>query len=440
MVGNLRWARPCSRGKLRRHALAPGSARANANMAAISLAEALARVLATPGGVMADESVPLSAAHGRHLAAAVIADEPWPTSDRSAMDGFALAAGAGLPSGSELQVVGESLAGHPFAGALPPGTAVRIMTGALVPAGADTVVPVEVTSGFASVRVTFTAAVQPGQNIRRRGSEVQPGQVLLPPGTRIRAAEIGALAVLGRTQVAVRQRPVVAILATGDEIVPVAQQPAAHQVRESNSWALAAQVTESGGVPLRLGPAADAAPPLRAELQNGLQADVLLTIGGVSQGTHDLVHGLLAELGVATIFHGIELKPGKPTLFGVARGHGRTTFVFGLPGNPASCFTVFDLLVRPLLQRLLGQQPLPPGCGHLGGARWRANARLQAVPVRLRAGADGRLQAELRPGSPSGDPFALLGADGYALLPANAQPDQLHTAGVVPYAAGTQLS
>jgi molybdopterin molybdotransferase len=405
----------------------------------IPFMEALRRVLAAPCGRMPAESVALARAHGRHLGEAVVSDVDWPATDRSAMDGFALCAGDGLPSGTRRRVCGESLAGRPFDGELPQQAAVRIMTGAVVPAGADTVVPVEQTSGFEGSDVELRAAVRAGLNIRRAGSELRAGQQVMAAGLRIRAAEIGALAVLGRSEVAVSRRPRVAIVATGDEVVSVDRTPLPHQVRDSNSWAIAAQVEESGAIAERLGVARDDADALAELLQQGLQADVLLTIGGVSKGTHDLVHGTLERLGVVAEFHGIDLKPGKPTFFGRTGGGGaRIVSVFGLPGNPASCFTVFDLLVRPLLLRLLGEEPAPPATRARLSGTFRPNARMQAAPAALRR-RESELVAELLPPSPSGDPFGLLGADGYALLPEDSRPETLTHATVVGYAAGGLL-
>jgi molybdopterin molybdotransferase len=379
-------------------------------------------------------SVPLAEAQGRYLAEAIVCPEAWPATDRSAMDGFAVAAPAeGLAAGVVLPVVGQSLAGHPFAGAVPAGAAVRIMTGAVVPAGASAVVPVEQTSGYGvapgqhGAQVTLLAAVRAGQHIRRAGSELAAGTVVLAAGRRLHAAEIGVLAVLGRTAVLVAEPVRVAIVATGDEVVPVEQAPLPHQVRESNSWALAAQVREVGGVPIRIGIAPDAEAPLRAALAAAAaEASVLLTIGGVSAGTHDLVPPALQSLGFAPQFHGVELKPGKPTWFGVRQGPG-APFAFGLPGNPASAFTVFDLLVRPLLLRCLGSEP--PGL-ELGlpplGAPWQANARLQAIPAALR-GTGAGLGVALAAPTPSGDPFGLLHGDVYALVPGQVRPGAVAT-------------
>lgn len=410
---------------------------------ALSLLEARTQVLQRSLGQPAVETVPLAEAHGRVLAQAVSAHGPWPTTDRSAMDGFAFAAGAaGLTAGTTLPVVGESLAGNPFPGALPAGRAIRIMTGAVVPAGADAVVPVEHTTGFEGAEVTVQVRVERGANVRPMGSELAAGTEVLTAGTRLRAAEIGVLAVLGSASVTVARRPVVAIVPTGDEVVPVEAEPLPHQVRESNSWALAAQIVECGGVARRLPVAPDEPAALRALLQDALTtADVVLTIGGVSKGSHDLVHGMLQELSVQQVFHGLDLKPGKPTFFGVRDAGPGARFVFGLPGNPASTFTVFDLLVQPLLRQLQGEvvaEALPNA--QPGGAPWRPNARLQAVPVRLVPDAAGALRAELVRPSPSGDPFGLLGTDGYVLVPPHQRHGEVATLPLVPGSGGARLS
>lgn len=393
---------------------------------AIELIEARRRVLAQARVLTGVERVPLAAARGRALAADLRTDGPWPATDRSAMDGFALVCGAaGQTAGAELPVVGESLAGAPFLRALRAGEAIRIMTGAVVPAGADAVAPVEQTSGFQGATVRLLADVRAGANVRKQGSECAAGALALAAGSVIRPAEIGVLAVLGCVDVAVRARPRVGIVATGDEVVPIDASPAPHQVRESNSWALAAQVEEAGGAPTRLGVAPDEVAALRALLQRGLAtSDVLITIGGISKGTHDLVHGTLQELGVRTEFHGLDLKPGKPTYFGVVDGEdGSRKWVFGLPGNPASSFTVFDLLARPLLHALQGRAPGDwTAMASAAGAPWQPNSRLQAIPARFGVDGDGRAIAALSSPSPSGDPFRLVDGDGYVLVAGQQQP------------------
>lgn len=388
------------------------------------------------------ERAALADAHGRVLASSIRTDGPWPATDRSAMDGFAMQVGdGGLEAGTTLPVVGESLAGKPFDGALQPGQAIRIMTGAVVPSGASAVVPVENTSGYEGSEVTVTEAVTAGANIRPMGSERDAGVEVLAPGRLLKAAEIGVLAVLGQHQVEVCRRPKVAIVATGDEVVPVEQAPLPHQVRESNSWALAAQVEECGGIAMRCGIAPDEVDGLRAMLEGALaEADFVLTIGGISKGTHDLVHQTLTDLGVQTEFHGIKLKPGKPTYFGVRENGEREQYVFGLPGNPASSFTVFDLLVRPALTRWHGGDPGSWGLRvPVGDTTWKKNWRMQAVPAQLVRGAEGRLSAVLAKPSPSGDPFSLLLGSCYALVPSDTARDQVDSIELSGGARGVDL-
>ena len=391
----------------------------------LSLREARAAVLCAASELETTEAVGLHEACGRVLAVDVRSAGPWPATDRSAMDGFAVVAGAaGIAAGATLPVVGESLAGRPFEAELIPGNAIRIMTGAVVPSGADAVVPVELTSGYAGARVTLVEGARRGGNIRLRGSELPEGAMVLRCGTRIRPAEIGVLAVLGHGQITVRRRPEVAILSTGDEVVPLEASPAPHQVRDSNSHALAAQVASAGAVPVRLGIARDTIEDTTERMVKGLATcDVLLTIGGISEGTHDLVQDRLIELGVQKVFQGIALKPGKPTFFGWRENAGRRQYVFGLPGNPASCFTVFDLLVLPLLQRILGESvgQLPAAGGALiSGAAFKSNKRLQAIPARIALCAGAQVEAELGAPKTSGDPFSLCAGNGYVLIPENA--------------------
>lgn len=401
----------------------------------ISLSEAFARLQQVTDTVMDFESVPLSEASGRRLVQDYDADTPWPSADRSAMDGYGVRAGsAGLDSGIALEVIGTCLAGHPFEGEVGDGQAIRIMTGAVVPSSIDAVVPVEHTSGYVEVGavVTVSKAAHRGDNIRPAGSEVAVGDQLLAGGTCLGPAEIGALAVLGIDQVPVFRRPVVAILATGDEVVPITSVPAIHQVRNSNAWALAAQIGAAGGEPRQDGILPDDPDGLRAGLTEALDtADVVLTIGGVSKGTHDLVHQVLAELGVDQSFHGVKLKPGKPVFFGTRHERGaagmempRRTYVFGLPGNPASVFTVFDLLVRPMLGWLTGEpigEP-PTVLARVAGQPFRKNWRMQAVPTSLHTDSSGQLVAELGSSKPSGDPFGLVGHSAYAMIPPDTEP------------------
>lgn len=391
--------------------------------------EVLARAWRCPDPL----DVPLADSLGHALAEDLRCEEPWPTADRSAMDGFALCAGDGVAAaGTRFRLRGAALAGHPFGEALGPGEAVRIMTGGVVPVGADRVAMVEDTDGFVdgATEVTLTGDVPRGANIRPEGSEVAAGSVVLRAGAWIGPAEIGALAVLGRTRVPVFRAPRVVIVSTGDEVVDVGESPELHQVRDSNSWALAAKVRALGGEAIRLGIVRDDRDALRAAFEEGLQADVLVTVGGVSKGTHDLVHGQFRELGVEPVFHGVALKPGKPTFFGVAQD--RQTAVFGLPGNPASSFTTFDLFVAPFLVRFGGGAVAPAQQVRLGGALPRRNRRAQAVPARLATTPDGVAEAVLAQVRPSGDPFGLLDADGYAVIPAGAEPAEIGPVAFLP--------
>ncbi|MBK8978250.1 MAG: molybdopterin molybdotransferase MoeA [Planctomycetes bacterium] len=405
----------------------------------VSLDEARRLVLAqarVPTDTCAE--VPLLDALGRTLARDVVATGPWPTTDRAAMDGFALRTdGTGARAGARFHVVGAALAGHPFAAALGAGEAVRIMTGGVVPAGADTVVRVEDSDGFGGAEVTISADVPAGANIRPQGSEVAAGARLLARGRRIAASEVAALAALGVVRVPVAAAPRVAIVSTGDEVVDVASEPAPHQVRDSNSWALAAKAIECGALPTRLGIVADEPAALRTALERGLAHDVLLTIGGVSKGTHDLVHGTLQQLGVERLFHGVAVKPGHPTFFGVREVAGAVRcLVLGLPGNPASSVTMFELLGAPLLRALAGAEPVVELRARAAGVRFRRNAREQLIPAALRVAEDGVLEAVLAALRPSGDPFGLLDGDGFARVPADADPAALREVRFVPYAGG----
>ncbi len=400
----------------------------------VTIDQARAVVLAEVRPCLAVETADLGDCRGRRLAADLEAEAPWPSTDRSAMDGFALATGpSGASVGQSFRVVGEALAGHPCTVELQAGEAARVMTGAVVPAGATTVVKVEDSSGYEHSPMTVQVAVPAGANIRYQGSEIAVGDRILAAGVRIRAAEIGALATLGQSRVAVFRQPRVAVIATGDEVVPVENTPASHQLRDSNSHAIAAQVAECGGRAERLGIIADTVTELGAAFTRAFEiADIVVSIGGVSKGTHDLVHPTLRDLGVEERFHGVAIKPGKPTFFGVFDGD-RRRYVFGLPGNPASCSTVFDLLVAPLLRRLGGGTDAACLAVRVSGAPFRPNWRTQAIPARLVSSAADGLEADLLAARPSGDPVSLAGGDGYVLVPAETDTGTLQVGEWVPY-------
>jgi molybdopterin molybdotransferase len=309
------------------------------------------------------EAVRLLRSPGRVLAEEVTADRDLPPFPRATRDGYALRAAdlARLPA--ELKVIGEIRAGSaldPKLGPVAPGCAAEIMTGAPVPEGADAVVMVEYTSHQGD-RVKVERAVAAGENVVPTGSEARKGEVLLARGTRMTPATIAAAATAGKAEVRVHLRPRVAILPTGDELVEIAAEPGAHQIRNSNSYSLAAQVEAAGGEPAQLAIAPDEREPLRRLLEEGLGSDLLLVTGGVSAGKHDLVEEVLGGLGAEFLFTGALIQPGRPVVFGRApqRTGGDAKPFFGLPGNPISTMACFELFVRPVLDALSGAQPAP---------------------------------------------------------------------------------
>jgi molybdopterin molybdotransferase len=294
------------------------------------------------------EEVPLAEADGRVLAAHAAADRDRPALDRSMRDGFAVRA-IDLPG--RLDIVGEVRAGERFIGELAAGQAVEIMTGAPIPAGADTVVMIEHTRREGG-RVVIPDAAEARQFINRRGCEAVAHEVLLRAGKRLDYTDIALLAAIGQTRVMVYRRPVVAIVATGDEIVEVQQIPEEFQIRNSNAWSLAAQVARAGGVPDILPVARDTAEHTRLAIARGLQADMLLLSGGVSAGKYDLVEKVLAEFGAEFYFDRVLIQPGQPLVFGRAAGK----FFFGLPGNPSATMVTFEIFARAALELVAGQE------------------------------------------------------------------------------------
>ena len=291
------------------------------------------------------EPVALANAARRVLAADVLADRAYPPVDRSIRDGFAVRT-ADLPG--SVKVIGEVRAGASFEGDVKAGECVRIMTGAPIPRGADAVVMVEHTR-FEGASMSTDRAPSPGEFINRAGCEAGAGEVVLRAGTVLRYPHIAMLATVGAAEVNVVRRPVVSILATGDEIVPVEATPREFEVRNSNSWALAAQVAEAGGVPRVLPVAPDDLDLTRARIEEALNADLLLLSGGVSAGEYDYVEVALAQLGAEFFFTRVKIRPGAPLVFGRARG----TFFFGLPGNPLSTAVTYAVFARAA-QELLG--------------------------------------------------------------------------------------
>ena len=330
----------------------------------IGVDEALSRVLAMAEPLPAI-TVPLLEALGLTTATAIVAAENVPPFRNSAMDGYAVRA-ADIASASSnrpvaLRVTADVAAGHPSSLTIGPGEAARIMTGAPVPDGADTVVRFEETDeGTAASsrdrsRVLVRAAMEEGSNVRLAGEDVRAGAVVLPSGTRLRPAEIGVLASLGHARVTVHRRPRVAILATGDEVVPCEATPGPGQIRDSNSHTLAALTRRCGGEPELLGIAHDRLEDVTARLAAAGEHDLVVTTAGVSVGDYDVVKQALQAVGSIALWQ-VNMKPGRPLAFGRI---GQAPFL-GLPGNPVAAVVSFELFARPLLRRLLGEREIAP--------------------------------------------------------------------------------
>lgn len=337
----------------------------------LTIDEALARVLENARPLPGEDVAVVDAA-GRVLAAAAEARVDLPPFPSSAMDGYAVRAG---DTPAALAVVAQSAAGRPSGVTLEPGQAVAISTGAVVPDGADAVVPVERTQRDGdSVEVEEIGL---GENVRPRGGDIAAGAVVVSAGATCGPAQLGALAAVGLETVRCARRPRVVVLATGSELRRPGEPLGPGEIYESNTVMLAAQLRRAGADAEVLGSVADDSDATRAALERGLDADVLLTSGGVSVGEHDLVRGLLAELGAVEVFWRVAVKPGKPVAFST-RGE---TLVFGLPGNPVSSFVGFELFVRPALAALQGAADPRPAFfpGRLGISLPRNEARDELV-------------------------------------------------------------
>jgi len=318
----------------------------------LSFEQALSEVearLAAASFVPAIEVVPLSQVWGRILAEDVNADRDYPPFNRSTRDGFAVHSEDVRHANSALTLAGEVRAGEYFKAEVKAGHCVAIMTGAPLPAGTDAVVMMEHTRTQGS-KVEIERPAASFENVVRKGSEAQAGKHILPKGRRLRVGEIGLLASVGKGNVAVYVRPRVAIIPTGDEIVPIEHKPEWYQVRNSNSAMLAAAVARAGGIPWEIGIGPDQKEALRGLIEKGLEADLLLLSGGVSMGKYDFVEDVLGDLGAEFYFQSVAIRPGKPLVFGRVQGR----FFFGLPGNPVSSFVTCNLFARPAIEALMG--------------------------------------------------------------------------------------
>ena len=317
----------------------------------LSVEDARARMLAavTPLG---GEQAPLDQARGRSLAAPITALRDQPPFDASAMDGWAVR-GADARAGARLAIAGESAAGRPHAGPLAAGQAVRIFTGAPVPAGADKVI-IQEDARRDGDHVVLNEVAAPN-HIRPRGGDLTAGEVVLRPGDLMDPWRIALAASAGAAVLTVARRPRVAILANGEELVPPGAAPAPWQIYESGSAGLAAMVAAWGGAPIRLAAAADDMDAIAQRLAD-VEADLIVTVGGASVGDHDLVKPACARFGLTLSVESVAVRPGKPTWFGTF-GDGRR--ILGLPGNPASAFVCAQLFLKPLVLALLGRPADP---------------------------------------------------------------------------------
>jgi len=429
--------------------------------------EHAAKVLATRIGLAATEAIDLLAARGRVLAEPIFADRDFPPFPRATRDGYAVRAADVKQVPARLQVIGEIKAGDSAEKfVVNPGQTVSIMTGAPLPAGADAVVMVEYTAEFphpnaaqnatlgwgtlgeqrdgpSGKSVEIRQSAKSGENFVPRAAEARAGQLLVERGRRLDHALIAIAASVGKSRVQVFQKPRVAVLSTGDEVVEIGTTPGPAQIRNSNSYSLAAQIEEAGGEAVRLPIAPDEPTCLRALIEEGFGCDLLLLTGGVSMGKYDLVEQVLAELKTEFYFTGSKIQPGKPVVFGscgagararvpaanpqhlrarapstIAQGRSAPQYFFGLPGNPVSTMVTFRLFAQPMIAALAGAQPEPLV---FLNAKLKSEVRTKVGLTRFLpaviSGEFATAEVELAAWQGSGDIAALAGANCYLVIP-----------------------
>ncbi len=325
-------------------------------MALLPVADALRRIAGSVEPVEA-QTLPLPQAASRVLAAPVHALRTQPPFPASAMDGYAVRAADAAAPGTRLAVIGQAAAGHPFAGRVGPGQTVRIFTGAPVPEGADAVLIQENARPAGPSAIETAAAIAPGAHVRRAGLDFVKGDLLLEAGRSLDAAALSLAASANHRHLEVRRRPVIAVLATGDELLLPGSEPGPGQIIASNSYGVAALASGAGGAVHDLGIAADTRESLSAALDaaHAARADILVTLGGASVGEHDLVQSVFRDHGMAVDFWKIAMRPGKPLMFGKLGAMS----VLGLPGNPVSSLVCAHLFLLPLIAALQGTQHRP---------------------------------------------------------------------------------
>lgn len=383
----------------------------------LSVAEAFARVLAT-ARPLPPETVSLTDASGRVLAETMAADRDFPPFDRVTMDGIALTHAAWASGQATFPIERTQYAGEVPLPLHNPLAAIEVMTGTVLPPGTDTVVRYEdLTLTDGSATITILPPPQPGQNIHRQGHDRRQGEQLLLPGTILGPAEIAVAATIGAAEIQVLRPARLAVVSTGDELVPISAQPLPHQIRRSNAYAVRAMLLQAGAE-VTLFHLPDALPDLRAGLAEILAGgfDAVVLSGAVSQGRADHLPALLQELGVAEIFHGVAQRPGKPMWFGQQAGG---AVVFGLPGNPVSTLLTAYRYLRPWLRACQEQAEAQPQPARLRTEVVFRPALTHFLPVQLAVDAQSIRWATPLPGGGSGDLAGLLGCDGFLELPAD---------------------
>ena len=386
----------------------------------IPVAEAI-RIVREQTSALPTEAVPLAQARGRFLAKDIVADSDLPPFDRSQMDGYAVRANDLQSVPARLKIVGESAAGHGWHEVMQPGEAVRIMTGAPVPAGADSVQQVELTRELEKVagivEVEILEAVALGRSIVKRGGEIREGETVLSAGEQISAATMAVLASFGYAQINVGRQPKVAVLATGSELVATDQKPGRDQIRDSNNYSIASYAELAGAVVERLPLAGDDTSLLKRQITEAAErCDVVVTSGGVSVGVYDFTKPALKELGAEIFFERVALRPGKPTVF--ARLPGGPLF-FGLPGNPVSVSVTFNLFARTaILAMQRAKVPaLPEDWAVLARGVKGAVERESYLPARLSTTEEGFLVAEPLKWGGSSDFVGFVRATSLIIVP-----------------------
>jgi molybdopterin molybdotransferase len=414
---------------MQRFSLQPEAESTMSHERVLSFADALnevlhqARALSSQVAIRAVEELPLNEAAGRVLAANVSAERDQPPFDRSTRDGYAVRSADITPAHRTLRLIGSVRAGERWSGpALSAGEAIEIMTGAPLPEGADAVVMLEhVHAGPGSITLAADRAIASADNMVPRAAEAKAGDSLLPIGCVLHAAEVAVAASCGCSVLPVFGPPTVAIAATGDELVELSAQPEAWQIRNSNTWALAALIAAEGGKPVPLPIARDTLDDLRDRISQGRACDLFLLSGGVSMGKYDLVEQALHEAGAEFLFTGALIQPGKPIVFGrLPKPSGGSTYFFGLPGNPISTQVCFHLFVAPMLRALCGRNDLAPRFVEATlAADARGGARVtRFLPAELDA-AWNSVNVRIVGWQGSGDVAANARGNCYAVLPAD---------------------